>query len=125
MNQGRRSSGGRDWTSSWGTIRLTVVLESFALLHGMATVIEELGVVLLLATHGKVACVVGIIRLRRVLGYIKNNRLAGGVTSRISAIQPGGGVARATMGRPLTAERAARATRARETNLNMTIIRGR
>jgi len=66
LNQGHRSSGGGDWTGSWSTIRLTVLLESFALLHGMATVIEELGVVLLLATHGKVTGVVGIIRLRRV-----------------------------------------------------------
>lgn len=65
LNQGHRN-GGRDWTGSWDTIRLTVLLESFALLHGVAAVIEELGVVLLTAAHGKVAGVVGIIRLRRV-----------------------------------------------------------
>jgi len=62
LNQGHRS-GGRDWIGSWGAIRLTVLLEGFALLHGMATVIEELGVVLPLTTHSKVTGVVGIIRL--------------------------------------------------------------
>jgi len=49
----------------------------------------------------------------------KGRRLADALTSRISAIQPGGGVARAAMGAALTAETAARATRARESNLDM------
>lgn len=42
-----------------------------------------------------------------------------GLTSRISGIQPAGGVARAAMGAALTELRAARATRAREKNLDM------
>ena len=60
LDQGRRG-GGRSGTSSRATVSLPVVLEGFTLLHGMAAVVEELGVVLVLTTHSNVTGVVGII----------------------------------------------------------------
>jgi len=56
-----RGCGGRSWTSPRGTVRLAVLLEGFTRFHGVATVIEELGVVFVLATNSKVTGVVVVI----------------------------------------------------------------
>lgn len=84
----------------------------------MATIIEELGIVLLLAADCEVTGVVVVIWLGglRTGGRQHNGGL---LTSRIEAIQPEGGVLRTAMGPAWTAETAARATRASETSLNM------
>lgn len=63
-NQGVGGNGRRGRVSPRGTVSLAVLLESLTLLHWVATVVEERGVVLLLATDGKVTGVVLIVRLR-------------------------------------------------------------
>ena len=114
-HRGRR----RDQTSSRTTVWHAVVPERLALLHGVATIIEELGVVLVLATNSKVTGVVCVIWLRTASVRVNNSTLAGKVTSRQSVFQSAGGALRAAMGALLTAENAARARRARETRLNI------
>jgi hypothetical protein len=55
--------GRRSRTRPRATVSLAIVLEGFTLLHGMATIVEELGVVLLLAANSKVTSVVVVVWL--------------------------------------------------------------
>ena len=111
--------------SSRAAVSLAVLLEGLTLLHGVAAIIEELGVMFVLATDGKVTGVIVVIWLGGVLGCIHDRVGIGPLTSRISAIQPAGGVLRLERAAPLTTETAVRATRAKEANLNMASERER
>lgn len=61
-----RRGRGRSGTGPRATVRLAVLLKGLALLQGMAAILEELGIVLGLATDSEVTSVIVIIWLRSV-----------------------------------------------------------
>jgi len=66
LNGQRCRSGNRNGSRSRATVRLAVLLKGLALLHGVTTIIEELGIVFFPATNGKVTGVVVVVWLGNV-----------------------------------------------------------
>lgn len=58
-----RGCGRRSWISSRPAVRLAVLFQGLTLLHRVATVVKELGVVFVLATNSEVTSVVIVIFL--------------------------------------------------------------